>query len=128
MFSSSSKLPTCSHWDAMLSVYFWYDYVEEWDLWTSFHSTFKQVLRYTRKVCSFNHSTYKRYLRCGSIHITSDRNSSDIVYQTYLWNVQNCQVKVVFQLFWPTDCTIVATILFTAIVLNGQCQSTDCRK
>jgi len=94
IFSDSSKLPAYLHRDAMLSVYSWRDYIEEWDLRTSFHNTCKQILRHTRKIRPFDHSAWKRYLRRGRVHITSDWNDSDIELQAHLWNIQNCQVKI----------------------------------
>jgi len=60
----------------------------------SFNSITIQLLYYIRKSLSFNFATYKCHVHCDDVCASSDRNNNDFLYYTYLWNIQNCQVKL----------------------------------
>jgi len=85
----------------MLSVPFGYYYVKKRQS-NKLFGIIKQVLRYGRKAFLYTYcvlriySAYESNLYCGNIGISIGRSNDVDVFYTDLWNVQNCQVCILY--------------------------------
>jgi len=105
IFSSWNKRSICYHWNTMLSILFWYYYVEKWHSHTLFDSIIMQILCHGRKEFWYTfcilrtYSICKSSLYCGNIRINIDRNNDIFISYIRLWNVWNCQAWIFCTLY-----------------------------